>query len=549
MKRISPLQIYEINDIVMELPPFRDLNSREQMHEILNEFFTQLYIDTPEELFNAFGYSLNCKMQETFFINYGIDERYYKRIGGYFKEQLAFNLERLFQAKGSNIIFKFFAQIFERVLRSINFYNIEVHKVPAQNGFKLEYKLKPIYLSDPEGVIEYPEQSITKQRKYLMDLHNFKDYTTWPVPTNLIYIQFTLGIESINNFDTFINGIRSFAVTYLQPAVLKYMTEDKEVEYISGGDIELLYNYFKIKLLRIKEPDWNFRVPLPVMYSDYQGSIEIDSYLQFNEGNYAGNDERIEFLDNIESMLNEYQDMKIGDYDAFEHFKRRWQMFLKQQPVEINYFDDADELVQKVEERYPIIANIVNKFIVEEDHNHLYSFLIEIYSLFLNSAQNIQYQDRLYNHDWVTRYVDIIFNEIFLADDFIVYVFNPILDLFMRYFFPVEIEFIKDLLNKIKIKDKMNTVPLKSAINEFKIIKNHFDYDILTEKPDRTSTWIKRPNIRSMMNLYDRFGKYITITPPKDNQILHDDRYGTNFNINKFSIVPNRLDEVVITDL
>jgi len=256
MKSVLKEDLGRMNCMVMELPPFIDLKSRPMIRETLDTFLEDLYIKQPQELFDTFNFKLSQKMQEVFYVNYGIDRSYSDRIIEYIKPDLAFALEKLFQSKGSNNLFKILANLFESVFHRINFYNIVVYKKPFNNDYDFEYRLRPLYITDPDTIITEPEENIGKSRKYLMDLINFSDYTVWPVPTNLIYIQFSIGTDLINNLQTFLHGIRAYAATYLRGQIFKYKSEVGIVEEWDAGDAELIVTFFRLNMLKQTNPDW-----------------------------------------------------------------------------------------------------------------------------------------------------------------------------------------------------------------------------------------------------------------------------------------------------
>ena len=59
MKPILKEDIGQMNDLVMELPPFVDLKSRPMIQETLDMFLEDLYIKQPQEVIDTFQFQLN----------------------------------------------------------------------------------------------------------------------------------------------------------------------------------------------------------------------------------------------------------------------------------------------------------------------------------------------------------------------------------------------------------------------------------------------------------------------------------------------------------
>jgi len=467
MKNVNKDDINNMNGIIMELPPFADQSNKEDLKNILNEFFKDIYINQTQELFDVLDFKLSPRMQETFFSNYGIDKKYSRRLKGYIKKDIGYHLEGLFQNKGSKIIFKIFSQIFENIFRKINFYNVEVHKIPTNSNFRYEYQLDPVYITDQNSILKYPQMPIEQSRKYLMELPNYKNYKVWPVPTNLIYIQFSIGDEIINNMNVFLDGIRSYASTYLLNSYFKFKNRDGHTENIHLADIEFIIQYFQLELIKFSNPDMVYDFP-----------DRVSSFLMDNEV-YSGINKK-DFLCSMQSLIFDYQDANYADIDEMESLKRRWQFFLKNHEKEIDeqrcHHSTFDEIDKVMTEKYPLLKQDIIYYIEKKDQEKepLLDFTVRLYASFISGVYTNQLIDNpstLPNEGgcgnsanprdelqlgWVLDYVDAIFSALFTKDDFIKFYFNPVMDLFIRYFFPVEMEYVNDLIKKVFIRDKWN---------------------------------------------------------------------------------------------
>ncbi len=423
MKSITESDLRELNDVIVELPAFRDLKSKEQIAEVLNIFTKDIYQERPKELFDTFNSKLSKKMQTTFFQNYGIDSDYADRLSGYVKSDIAYQLEKLFQNKGSTGIFKLLATILESIFPRINFYTIEVQKQEDDKGvFKFKYVLEPLYIQDEDHVLKVPEVSVDKTRKYLMDLINYEGYTAWPVPTNLVYIQFSVGVDIINNLDTFLGGIRGYGTTYLSGMYFNYLSDAGPIEKLEGADMELLVSFMHLNVLKTLNPNWNMWTNSSVgsYLSMFRGGA-FDRLLDETDEDYnkriqLREEERCNFLQNTAVLLKDYSKANYANRDDMEALRRRWQMFLRQQETTDVCYSGLSDLNNKIKEKYPrfyedfwtdisltykdAIAN--NSSSPEEEG--IFSFFLKIYSIFLNGANSSFNQPR--NKKCFTEYVD-----------------------------------------------------------------------------------------------------------------------------------------------
>ncbi len=410
MKRIQTSNLIELNDVIMELPAFRDLSSKEMIHEVLNLFTQDIYKDRPQELFDAFNSKLSKKMQATFFENYGIDSDYSGKLKGFVKSDIAYQLEKLFQNKGSNAVFKILATVMESIFPRMNFYNIEVHKSLSNNGETiLSYKLNPLYIQDPDHLIKVPEISVDKTRKYIMELSNFSEYTVWPMPTNLIYIQFNVGLDLVNNLDTFLHGIRGYGTTYLSGLYFNYLSDSGVIEKLEGSDMELLVTFMSLNVMQEMNPDWTMKnydgrsSKLSIFDSGSFQRLETETDLEFNTRIEILNRDKCDYLQNMAIMFMDYKKANYSDRKEMEPLRRRWQMFLRNMTTTDSCYDSLDDLNglnQIVKERYPrfyedfwmdvsiTYHDFTTSKNVSPDNEGIFSFFIKIYSIFLAGANS-----------------------------------------------------------------------------------------------------------------------------------------------------------------
>ena len=538
MKPIKKEDINNLNDIIMELPAFRDLKSNEMIQEVLNKFLEDLYIEQPKELFDMFEFNLNSRMQEVMFANYGIDKNYTRKIKGYLKKDLSHQLERLYQNKGSKEIFKIFGNIFENIFRRINFYNIKVYKVPTPTGFRFEYRLVPIYISDESNIITHPQIPVKQSRKYLMELENFKDYTFWPMPTNLIYIQLSIGEEVINNMNTFLDGMRGYGTTYLQGKKAIFKNRFQFEESVKLDDVEFVTAYFKAEITKKHNPDWDFNIPtMEGTYLPFEpnlGNIPDPMDPDYDDIMLWMMD-RTTYLTSMQDLLLDYGKAKRNDRQEMEEIKRRWQFFLNLKKTIRTCYRTYNELVQEMETRYPLLKeeflNALEQ--IDDDNEIIFDFYVYIYSIFLNGVYaNPEDPVLNLNEQWVLDYVDVLFGELFIEANFLKWYFNPVMDLFIRYFFPIEMEYINDLIQKIILKDKWNAVSYDDSKLRFDVKAGESSIQTPIRGIDWKKFWLTMTDKHSYIDERSMHGS-ILYTPYQEEYSFMDCKYIETLSIRK----------------
>jgi len=501
MKKIRQEDLKDLNGLVLNLPSFRHLKSKENIKEVFDEFLKQIYIEQPKEILDMFDFQLNKKLQETFYLNFGISKNYSSKIKGYLKNDVAINLERLFQQKGSKDLFKIYADIFENIFKRLNFYTIKVYKIPDGTDFIFKYKLEPLYITDESVLITEPEIDITKTRKYIMELDNFKDFTCWPMSTDLVYLQFSAGIDIINNHRTFLNGVRAYASTLLQGNNFQYSNTSSHIENIDGGDIELILLYFQLETIISKNPNYDLQ--------NINGPV---TFLSHFENSHQWRDTKNEFLASLQELILDYSNAKYQDLNEMEGLKRRWQMFLRKQERDNNTFNNIDELRDLISSRYPYLYLDFNEALYGTNPLNSETVLevyTKLYGLFLNNVINLQRQDDPnvapnYYWEWVLLYIEVIFDNLYMSKEFVKEYLDPVMDLFMKYFFPVEMDYIDNLLFHVKIKDNWNAVATAARYNRL-IHRTVYDLQTPIRGLDRVVITLQPKKWHSYIDKIDKF--------------------------------------------
>ena len=453
MQPIEMKSIREMNSIILELPAISEASGKEGFGNILNYVLKDIYIDTPDELFDYMKYNLNDKMTETILSNYGIDSKYSKKVNSSIKRVLVFYLERLFQSKGSKKALGLFAEIFENFFSSINFYNIVVDKSwksltfdedgnpTYKNGkFILNYRLDPIFINDKENILTEIDDDIKISNKYLMTLDQYEEYSLFPINTNLIYIQFSGGISAINNMSVFAEGIRAYGATYLQKFEIDYQTVingKKGYLTITGSHLELLIKYFQLKEIQQRGENIYF-----------ESKKIFFTNLLFEE----------EYLETIEDVMHEYKIANYSDRQTMDALKRKWQTILRhgmQSEGSIKSFDELEQLLRSM------YGPLIDEFLtaLEEGPDAAVDIYMKLFT------ETITYVDT--DNLFAQLYINTIFTQILTGDVFVENFFQPVFDIFVKYFFPVEMDYLNDFLNKMFIKDKWNTISTENKVNNY----------------------------------------------------------------------------------
>lgn len=494
MKPINKTDINDMNGLIMELPAFKDLKSAEGLHNILNRTLEDIYINQTKELMEYMRYNLNERMTETILSNYGIDKNYSKKINSSIKRILVFYIERLFQTKGSREILSTFAEIFGNFFEKINFYNIIVDKVWSGTSFEMTYSLSPISIADKENQLTHIDDDIQLSSKYLMTLEQYKDYKLFPINTNLVYIQFSGGISAMNNMNTFSNGIRAYGATALQRNIIEYpVTIQGKKEYIdiAANHIELLVKYFQVRETRVQDPNFECISSGELFYTDL--TYDLDEEISF----FVGTDEEYQqsALDALHSVLHEYSLADYKDRKEMARIKRIWQTILRVNStieVKFNDFESFDAYIRGL---YP---SLIDEFDIAAANNEtLIEFYMELYTMTL----------RFFDLDdpYLQLYVNTIFMQVIAGDIFVENFFNPVFEIFVKYFFPVEMEYLNELVDKMIIKDKWNTISTDELIST---VLRTSPFSLVTPQRGLDTVYTRMTMIKDPVSAYVISGTY-----------------------------------------
>jgi hypothetical protein len=341
------------------------------------------------------------------------------------------------------------------------------------------------------------------------------------MPTNLIYIQLSIGEEVINNMNTFLDGIRGYGTTYLQGKTSVFKNRYNFTENIKLDDVEFITAYFKAEITKKHNPDWDFNIPtmegtyLP--FEPFTGGIPDPNDPDYDEILLWMKD-RITYLTSMQDLLLDYERAKRNDRQEMEEIRRRWQFFLNLKKTVRTCYRTYDELVQEMENRYPLLKEeFLNALSLSDtDNEPIFDFYVYIYSIFLNGVYaNPEDPSLGLNEQWVLDYVDVLFGELFIEADFLKWYFNPVMDLFIRYFFPIEMEYINDLIQKVIIKDKWNAISYDDTNLRFDLKAGHSSIQTRIQGIDWRKFWLTLKDRRSIATPISKPGTTV-LTPNVD---------------------------------
>jgi hypothetical protein len=239
------------------------------------------------------------------------------------------------------------------------------------------------------------------------------------------------------------------------------------------------------------------------------------------------------FMVDLLNLLDRYSKEKCKDRDAFQPIKTCWQNIMKLYEHDIDkictIYKTYNELETFIKSKYPNVYkdfhNALTVFSTNPTSFNLISFYFSFYETVISGIQLDTHEIEIgLDKSLVIAYVDAIFSQLYSKSDFKDTFLTPILDLFMKYFFPVEMEYLNDLINHVFIKNKMNCISYKD-IRRTVVFPRHFSFATdqwgrdyqkfkLFLEPFYTSYWT-----------YDLAGSTPEIkiedTFPKINRIIH----------------------------
>jgi hypothetical protein len=166
-------------------------------------------------------------------------------------------------------------------------------------------------------------------------------------------------------------------------------------------------------------------------------------------------------------------------------------------------------------DKYPILQKSIIKAISDEDPHVFSDFQIQFYQNFISAvfatkdpSESIcgQFINNPEREDlqiqWVADYIEAVFNILFIQTDFLDYFFNPVMDLFIKYFFPVELDYMTDLIKRVSVKNKWNSIATEESLTLFTKC-NNTSLQTPIRGLDRKSFYIRMHNIHSYIDKID----------------------------------------------
>jgi hypothetical protein len=121
-------------------------------------------------------------------------------------------------------------------------------------------------------------------------------------------------------------------------------------------------------------------------------------------------------------------------------------MFTKQFITSKKLYNNSDELEQYIIDNIPSIKNIIDTFTTEQEYEE---FILELYDRIIAKI-NI-------NDNYLLMYINYIILNCISNKSFLDQFFIPLYNIFIRYLFPIELDFINKIEDKYSIKDKFES--------------------------------------------------------------------------------------------
>jgi hypothetical protein len=431
---IKENNISDFLNTMMNAPALKKLNpsTKSSLLDTFKKFNKNNYIDQPTDIINFMNYSSNEKFSELLFTQYGISQKYYNKLNKTFKKVLLYYLENIYQYKGTIKTLEFFSDIFRTVLGDMNFYRvIVVKKIDPENpeNYLITYELEPLIINSSD-VLTHFDEKISLTGKHLTALSQYQNsnekFSVFPVKTNLIYIQFNSAQSVIDNKDTFNLAVRIYALTTLNTKTIRFVNFYNSTFEIPGSDIETIIKYIIFRRNNFLYGNYSFS------YKKYKTGIPIIL--------------SSEYISIVEDFLHEYKSLNYSDLKEMNNFKRRWNMFTKQFITTKKLYNDNIELEQYVIDNMPDIKNIIDGFKSDQDYEQ---FLLDLYDRIIAKV-NI-------NDNYLIMYINFIILSCISNKSFLDQFFIPLYNIFSKYLFPIELDFINKIEDKYSVKDKFES--------------------------------------------------------------------------------------------
>jgi len=423
-------------DIIMEAPALMTLNDniRENLSLTFDQFLNTLYIERPQVIKSFFNYEVTDEHIDIILNQYGIDSKYYKKLNKSFKKILTYFIETAYQNKGSISTLKIFSDIFRTIFGSVNFYRIIVTKNETikddVRSYYLTYELEPLMISDKNHILTSFGDQVSLTGKHLMRLEQYSDEHSFPIKTNLIYIQFLSTQSNIDNFDIFNVGLRMYSETTLHNNMIKLKNFYNKYFEFNGSDIIAILQFADFTRLRAESPGF-----------DFQYDEIINKYNLIIDKNH---------IYTLEDFLHEYEGIRYSDLKQMTSFKRRWKYFISNyttpKKAYTNYRELKDYLLKECPEIVEIILSLESA--KTEDNDPYQDFYLALYNAIV---ANININDK-----YLTMFLNAIFLNLLTGESFLDYFFMPLYNIFKKYLFPIELDFLNRISNSIFIKSKFD---------------------------------------------------------------------------------------------
>lgn len=291
--------INEFVDYLFDTPPYKtqfSKTNRDGLKNVIKHLLESLYQEIPGDIINYLEVNASKYFLDLLYREAGISDYFIQRVPESLKVRVSYLLNVLNINRATQEIFSMFHEALEEFYPEMNIYTVEILPKDINDPeTELIYKLKPIYITAKDSVIEEisigdlsgtflmrPEQFIDKEEKFS---NIYPDYRSkqriincFPIKTGMIYIQNPSGI-GVADFDDYIPLMQTIGCTLQKNDVIPWKSYVEETKRnIPFPDFIKLCTYLKFKEFQFKHK-WTWRTDPLEIYSSRSKLIDWNNAL------------------------------------------------------------------------------------------------------------------------------------------------------------------------------------------------------------------------------------------------------------------------------
>ena len=387
----------------------------------------------------------------------------------------------------------------------------DIYALGERSAEQLVYKLNPVLINDPLRIIETISPSELRTNKFVMqkidffnqDKKNASPPNVSPIKTNILFIQFN-NSDTTDTMEYLPDLIRIFAMTKTQNEKFTFKINNLKIK-VSLSELINILNFIKMCELN-KKTNYVFKTEesifykyiyplneleniykLLLFYKDMKHDYEtfnnfkkqyfklINNSSQFTSDQYITFDQFKKYLTgNIPTVFSDfwimveslYKDGEViyNGYDQNKLFKEKLHIMhdtlnptdptdlirlIELQDTKIDGLNDTvyDIIKSQFIDKYPRVIQAIESITSEEVFLELYT---TSYKILLSEVTKMD--------NFITYFVNDIFKLYLSGSSFKNHFFNPVFDMFQKYFFKAELSYQNSDNILYTINDKMQQV-------------------------------------------------------------------------------------------